>query len=48
MALRKILWRNNVLIKAEDVGGQVSRTIRLNLESGKVWLKYSGEGEREL
>lgn len=48
MALRKILWRNNVLIKAEDVGGQVSRTVRLDLETGKVWLKYSGEGEREL
>jgi chemotaxis protein CheD len=48
MALRKILWRNNVLIKAEDVGGQVSRTIRLDMETGKVWLKYSGEGEREL
>jgi chemotaxis protein CheD len=48
MAMRKILWRNNVLIKAEDVGGQVSRTVRLDLETGKVWLKYSGEGEREL
>jgi chemotaxis protein CheD len=48
MALRKILWRNNVLIKAEDIGGQVSRTIRLDLETGKVWIKYSGEGEKEL
>jgi chemotaxis protein CheD len=48
LALRKILWRNNILIKAEDVGGQVSRTIRLDLSSGKVWLKYSGEGEKEL
>ena len=48
MALRKILWRNNVLIKAEDIGRQVSRTIRLDLETGKVWIKYSGEGEKEL
>jgi chemotaxis protein CheD len=48
MAMRKILWRNNVLIKAEDIGGQVSRTIRLDPETGKVWLKYSGEEEREL
>lgn len=48
MALRKILWRNNVLIKAEDVGGQVSRTVRLDPETGKVWLRYAGEGEREL
>ncbi len=48
LALRKILWRNNILIKAEDVGGQVSRTLRLDLSNGKVWLKYSGEGEKEL
>jgi chemotaxis protein CheD len=48
MALRKILWKNNVLIKSEDIGGQVSRTVRLDLSSGKVWIKYSGEGEKEL
>jgi chemotaxis protein CheD len=48
MALRKILWKNNILIKAEDIGGQVSRTLRLELATGKVWLKYSGEVEREL
>ena len=48
MALRKILWKNNVLIKSEDIGGQVSRTVRLDLASGKVWVKYSGEGEKEL
>jgi len=48
MALRKILWKNNILIKAEDIGGQVSRTVRLDLATGKVWLKYSGEVEKEL
>jgi chemotaxis protein CheD len=48
MALRKILWKNNILIKAEDIGGQVSRTVRLDLASGKVWVKYSGEVEKEL
>jgi len=48
MAMRKILWRNNVLIKAEDIGGQVSSTVRLDIATGKVWLKYSGEVEKEL
>jgi chemotaxis protein CheD len=48
MALRKILWKNNILIEAEDIGGQVSRTIRLDVATGKVWVKYSGEVEREL
>jgi len=47
-ALRKILWKNNVMIKAEDVGGQVSRTVRLDVGSGKVWVRYSGEEEKEL
>ena len=48
LALRKIFWTNNVLIHAEDVGGSVNRTIRLEIGSGKVWVKTSGDGEREL
>ncbi len=47
-ALRKIFWMNNVLIHAEAVGGQVNRTVRLELSSGKVWVKTSGEQEREI
>lgn len=47
-AMRKIFWRNNVLIKAEDVGGMINRTVRLEMATGKVWMKTSGEGEREL
>jgi chemotaxis protein CheD len=48
MALRKLFWMNNVLIHAEAVGGQVNRTVRLELSSGKVWVKTSGEQEREI
>lgn len=48
MALRKIFWKNNILIKAEDVGGQFSRTLRLEAATGRVFVKYSGQGEREL
>jgi chemotaxis protein CheD len=48
MALRKLLWKNNILIKAEDVGGQVSRTVRLQMNTGEVWIKYSGEEEKKL
>jgi chemotaxis protein CheD len=47
-AMRKIFWRNNILIKAENVGGQVNRTVRLEIATGQVWLKTSGEGETEL
>jgi len=48
LALRKIFWTNNVLIHAEDIGGSVNRTIRLEIGSGKVWVKTSGDGEKEL
>jgi len=43
-ALRKILWRNNVLITSEDVGGTVNRTVRLVVATGEVFLKVSGKG----
>jgi chemotaxis protein CheD len=48
LALRKIFWMNDVLIHAEDIGGSVSRTIRLEIGSGRVWVKVSGNGEKEL
>ena len=48
MTLRKILWANNVLIQGEEVGGQVNRTVRLEIGTGKVWVKTSGDGEKEL
>jgi len=39
LALRKIFWKNGVMIDGEDVGGSVSRTLRLNVASGEVTLK---------
>lgn len=41
--LRKLLWKNNLLLEAEDVGGDHSRTISLHIESGEMWLKAKGE-----
>ncbi|MGQ9859480.1 MAG: chemotaxis protein CheD [Thermodesulfobacteriota bacterium] len=46
--LRKILWRNNVLIDAEDVGGNVNRTVYLELATGRIWVKTPGQEMREL
>jgi len=48
MMLRKIFWKNNVLIAAEHVGGSVNRTVRLEMATGRVILKVSGLGEFEL
>lgn len=41
--LRKILWKNNLLIKKEDVGSNTPRSISLYCETGEVWLKVNGE-----
>ena len=40
--LRKLLWKNGVMIKAEDVGGTASRTMLLDLQDGVVTLKIQG------
>lgn len=41
--LRKLLWKNNLLIKGEDVGGGNSRTVSLMIETGEVWVKTNGQ-----
>lgn len=48
LAARKILWKAGILIAAEAVGGEVSRTIRLEVATGRLWIREGGSGEREL
>ncbi len=45
--LRKLLWKNNLLIASEDVGGNKSRTMSLHVGSGRVLIR-SPQGEAEL
>ena len=45
--LRKILWKNNILIASEDVGGTKSRTLSLYMSTGRVTVK-SGSKEVDL
>ena len=42
IVLRKVLWKNGVLLKASDVGGKQSRTMTLNIATGEVTLKSNG------
>ena len=42
-AVRKMLWRNNMIIHKEDVGGSKSRTVRLYTATGKVLVSNSYE-----
>ena len=48
MALRKIFWKNNVLINKEDTGKNCNRTVRLHIASGQVFVKSSGGDTSEL
>ena len=41
-ALRKMFFKNNVIISYEDVGGNVNRTIRLEMSTGDIYNKVSG------
>jgi len=47
LALRKILWKAGVLLAGEAVGGATSRTIRLEIGSGRLWLQENGK-QKEL
>ncbi len=43
IALRKLLWKNGVLVHAHDTGGvQTSRTMWIDVASGEVTLKING------
>ncbi len=48
MALRKICWKNGVFVDSEDIGGNVNRTMRLDIATGRLYLKISGSSETEL
>lgn len=39
VSLRKYLWNEGLMLKAYDVGGYGSRTVTLELESGKMLIK---------
>ena len=48
LAARRILWKAGILIGAEAVGGEVSRTTRLEVASGRMWIREGAGVEWEL
>jgi chemotaxis protein CheD len=48
LAARRILWKAGILVTAEAVGGDVSRTTRLEVSTGRLWVREGGAIEREL
>ena len=47
LAARNLLWRNGVLIKAQDVGGATARTVHLTVQNGRVQI-FNGRAFTEL
>lgn len=45
--LRKVLWKNDILVSGEDVGGSTPRTMYLRMDTGKTVLKVQGT-EKEI
>jgi chemotaxis protein CheD len=48
LAAKRILWKAGILISAEAVGGEVSRTTRLEVATGQMWVREAAGIEREL
>ena len=42
LVLKKLLWKNNVLITAEDIGGTASRTVYFDLSKGNITISCNG------
>jgi chemotaxis protein CheD len=47
-AMRKLLWKAGLLLQAEAIGGDRSRTVRLEIGSGRFWLQEGAGAPREL
>ncbi len=43
LVVRRVLWKNGVLIAGEDVGGTISRSVFLDVGTGRTTVKSSGE-----
>lgn len=41
--LRKVLWKNSILIAAEDVFGTAARTMYLHMDTGRVVIRSNGQ-----
>jgi len=46
--LTRIFAKNNIRIAKEDIGGNVNRTVSIEVDNGKTVLKVSGRGEFQL
>lgn len=48
LALRKALWKFGLVTHAEETGGTVARTVRMEVGTGRVWLATPGGDAKEM
>jgi len=47
-AMRKIFWQAGVLVQREEVGGTLSRTVSIEIDTGRVLLRSPGRADQYL
>ncbi len=47
LAVRRILWKTGILLHGQSIGGSNSRTVRLQIGTGRLWVQEAG-AEREI
>lgn len=45
LALKKMFFKNNVIIDKQNVGGNNNRTVRIEIATGDIYVKTSGAKE---
>lgn len=48
LAARQILWRNGVLVNAEETGGNLARTVQVFVDDGRVRVLTGRNDSREI
>jgi chemotaxis protein CheD len=47
VALKKVLWKTGLMIHGEETGGLLARTVRMEVGSGRTFLRTGADAERE-
>lgn len=48
LTVKKVLWKAGVMISAEALGGNESRTVRLEMDSGRFLMRTAGGPELDI
>jgi chemotaxis protein CheD len=46
--MRKIFWKAGVIVHKEEVGGTLSRTVKIDVATGRVQLRVAGEAAQDM